>query len=96
MPLTVTDVFQIVALSEDAHSWRCVSRFLGIPRTSVQDAWNRYLETKRFSRRIRSRRKRATTAADDRFVVLNTLPDRTSTAVQLQHRLLTVRGVEIS
>ncbi|KAF2891118.1 hypothetical protein ILUMI_15055 [Ignelater luminosus] len=95
MPLTVMDVSQIVALVEDGHSRCYVSRSLGIPRTIVQDAWNWYLETGRFPRRIGSGRKRATTAADDRFVVLNTLRDRSLTAVQLQHRLLTVRGVEI-
>ncbi|KAF2894034.1 hypothetical protein ILUMI_12139 [Ignelater luminosus] len=76
MPLTVTDVSQIVALSEDGHSRRYVSRSLGIPRTTIRDAWNRYLETDRFLRQIGSRRKRATTAADDRFVVLNTLRRR--------------------
>ncbi|KAF2897312.1 hypothetical protein ILUMI_08864 [Ignelater luminosus] len=95
MSLTVTDVSQIVALIEDGHSRCYVSRSLEIPRTIVQDAWNWYLETGRFATRIGSGRKRATTAADDRFIVLNTLRNRSLTAVQIQHRLLIVRGVEI-
>lgn len=96
MPLTSADVAQIVALIEDGRSQRYVSLSLGIPRTTVQDAWNRYLQTGGFVRRIGSGRKRSTTVADDHFVVINTLRDRRSTAIQLQHRLLTVRGVEIS
>ncbi|KAF2901740.1 hypothetical protein ILUMI_04468, partial [Ignelater luminosus] len=73
----------------DGHGRRYESRSLEIPRTTVQDAWNRYLET--------GRRKKAAIAVDDRFIVPNTLRDRSSAAaVQLQHRLLTVRGIEIS
>lgn len=96
MPLTSADVAKIVALIEDGRSQRYVSRTLGIPRTTVQDAWNRYLETDSLVRRVGSGRKRATTAVDDRFILLNTLRDRRLSAVQIQHRLLTVRGVEIS
>lgn len=96
MPLTVEIVARIVALIEDGRSQRYVSRALGIPRTTVQDAWNRYLETGSCTRRAGSGRRRATTTVDDRFVVLNALRDRRSTAVQLQHRLQTARGVEVS
>lgn len=96
MSLTVADVSKIVALIEDGRSQRYVSRTLEIPRTTVQDAWNRYLETGTCERRAGSGRKRVTTLVDDRFLVLNTLRDRRSTAVQLQHRLLTVRGIQIS
>lgn len=96
MPLTTADVAQVVALIQDGRSQRYVSRTLGIPRTTVQDAWNRFLETGRFARRAGSGRKRATTVVDDRFIVHNTLRNRRSTAVQLQHNLQTVRGVQVS
>ncbi|KAI4468251.1 homeobox-like domain superfamily [Holotrichia oblita] len=96
MPLTVVDASQIVALLEDGRSQRYVSQHLGIPHTTVQDAWNRFLETDTFVRRVGSERRRATTTVDDRFIVLNTLRDRRSTAVQLQHRLLAVVFLPVS
>lgn len=96
MPLSVTDVARIVALIEDGRSQRYVSDTLGIPRTTVQDAWNRYMETGNFTRRVGSGRKRKTNAIDDRFIVLNTLRNRRITAFQNQHLLQAVRRTQVS
>lgn len=96
MPLSVTDVARIVALIEDGRSQRYVSETLGKPRTTVQDAWNRYMETGNFNRRVGSGRKRKTSAIDDRFIVLNALRNRRTTAVHNQHLLQTVRRIVVS
>ena len=95
MPLSVTDVARIVALIEDGRR-RYVSDTLGIFRTTVQDAWNRYMETGNFTRRVGSGRKRKTNAIDDRFIVLNTLRNRRITAFQNQHLLQAVRRTQVS
>lgn len=96
MPLSATDVARIVALIEDGRSQRYVSQTLGKPRSTVQDAWNRYMETGNFNRRVGSGRKRKTSAIDNRFIVLNALRNRRTTAVQIQHRLQTVRRIVVS
>lgn len=96
MPLAPTDVARLVALIQDGRSQRYVSRTLGLPRTTVQDAWNRFVQNGTFIRRAGSGRRRATTAVDDRFVVLNALRNRRTTAIYLQHRLRTVRRVQVS
>lgn len=96
MVLRTEDVCKVVALIEDGRSQRYVSNALGIPRTTIQDAWNRYVETGNCTRQLGSGRRRATTAIDDRFIRLNTLRNRRSTAPNLQHRLEMVRRVIIS
>lgn len=96
MVLTTTDVAKIVALIEEGHNKSYVARTLGFPRATVQDAWNRYLGTGNFTRRQGSGRKRKTTAADDRFLVVRSLRDRRATSVTLKNELRMIRGVNIS
>ncbi|KAL1502237.1 hypothetical protein ABEB36_007410 [Hypothenemus hampei] len=78
IPLTVVNVFQIVTST------------LRIARTTVQDAWNWYLEIGGFAKRVGAGRQREATAVDVRFPVFNILSDRRSTAVQLELRLVKV------
>lgn len=96
MILTTTDVAKIVALIEDGHNKSYVARTLGFARTSVQDAWNRYLETGNLTRRQGSGRKRKTTVADDRFLAVRSLRDRRATSVVLKNDLRMIRAVNIS
>lgn len=96
MVLTTTDVAKIVALIEAGHNKSYVARTLGFPRATVQDAWNRYLETGNFTRRQGSGRKRKTIAADDRFLVVRSLRERRATSVVLKNELRMTRGVNIS
>ncbi|KAJ4451815.1 hypothetical protein ANN_03289 [Periplaneta americana] len=65
---------------------------LGIPRLTVQRVYHRFRETGGYSRRPGSGRKRVTSARDDHFIVLNTLRDCHSTAVET--RLQKIRRVK--
>lgn len=73
--------FPTVELIEDGQ-W-CVSCSLQIPHPTMRDAWNRYVETGGFKRLSGSGKRRTTTAVDC-FLVLATLRECRSTAVQLQ------------
>lgn len=96
MVLTPADVGRIVALIEDGRSKSYVARTLRIPRSTVRDAWNRYLQTGIFTRRQGSGRRRMTTEADDHFVTISSLRDRRSTAVCLKNDLQMIRHVNVS
>lgn len=90
------DVGKIVALLQDGRNKSYVSRILHIPRSTVQDVWNRFLETGNYTRRPGSGRKKATNLADSRFILLKSLRDRRATASVLQHDLQRVRGKIVS
>lgn len=96
MVITTADVGRIVALIEDGRNKSYVARTLGIARSTVRDAWYRYLQTGNFTRRQGSGRRRMTTQADDRFVIISSLRDRRSTAVCLKNDLQMVRRVNVS
>lgn len=96
MQITVEEVARAVALVEDGRSVRYAARSIGKPETTVRRAITRYRETNSYSRRHGSGRPRATSARDDRFVILQSLRDRHSTAVQLAQRLRGVRGTAVN
>lgn len=72
------------------------ARILGVPRTKVQRAVERFNETGDFSRPRGSGRRRCTNIRDDRFLTLNVLRERTTTAVMARNRLEQVRGVAVN
>lgn len=96
MVLTTADVGKIIGLIEDGRSKSYVARTLRIARSTVQDAWNRYLETGNHTRRPGSGRKKSTTLADNRFILINSLRDRRATASSLKHDLWQVRGKNVN
>lgn len=96
MVLPAETVARIMALVDDGRSQRYVSRSLGIPETTVRRVVQRYRETGRYTRRPGSGRPRATSSREDRFVVLQTLRNRTQTAVETAARIRRAMDVDIS
>lgn len=96
MQITVDEVARAVALVEDGRSVRYAARSIGKPETTVRRAIKRYRETNSYSRRHGSGRPRATSARDDRFVILQSLRDRHSTAIEVAHQLRNVRGTAVN
>ncbi|KAJ4425749.1 hypothetical protein ANN_27945 [Periplaneta americana] len=88
-------------------SWVCSERpkvgivsvmwlqFLGFLRSTVR-VYHRFREIGGYSRRPGSGRKQVTSACDDHFIVLNTLRDRHSTAVETRRVLQEIRQVNVS
>lgn len=87
---------RIVAALEDGRGQRETARNFGVSLSSVQRIMQRYEETALLTRRPGSGRGRSTTARDDRFLISNTLRNRTVTAVFLRNHLQAVRNVNIS
>ncbi|CAH1366226.1 unnamed protein product, partial [Tenebrio molitor] len=69
---------------------------LGVSRCSIQRAVNRFPETKGYTRRVGSGRKRSTTAHDDHVLTLTILRNRDTTAVRARNELQEVRSVAVS
>lgn len=91
MQITAEEVARTVALVDDGRRVRYAARSIGKAESTVRRAIRRYRETNSYSRREGSGRQRATLPRDDRFLVLHSLRDRHSTAVQLAQRLRNVR-----
>jgi transposase len=96
MGLTPSDTARAIALIQDGRSKYYVARVLGVSRCSIQRAVKRFPETKGYTRRVRSGRKRSTTARDGHFLTLTILRNRDTTAVRARNELQEVRGVAVS
>jgi transposase len=96
MGLTPSDTARAIALIQDGRSKYYVARVLGVSRCSIQRAVKRFPETKDYTRRVGSGRKRSTTAEDDHFLTLTILRNRDTTAVRARNELQEVRGVAVS
>lgn len=96
MPLSIETSAQIVALVQDGRSQRYVARNFHVSRSTVQRVLERFRETGSNARRPGSGRNRKTTAQEDRFLQLNTLRNRQTTALQLKNQLFEARGTEVS
>lgn len=96
MQIISEEVARAVSLVEDGRSVRYAARAIGKPETTVRRAVQRYRETHMYTRRRGSGRPRATSARDDRFLMLQSLRNRHQTAVELAHRLRTVRDRAVS
>ena len=82
MPLSREEAAQAVALVEDGRSFRYVAEVIGSSLGSIHRAVQRYRELRTYDRRRGSGRRRSTSARDDRFLTLQVLRDRHTTAVQ--------------
>jgi transposase len=96
MGLTPSDTAGAIALIQDRQSKYYVARVLGVSRCSIQRAVNRFPETKGYTRRVGSGRKRSTTDHDDHFLTLTILRNRDTTAVRARNELQEVRSVAVS
>jgi transposase len=96
MGLTPFDTARAIALIQDGRSKYYVARVLDVSGCSVQRAVKRFPETKGYTRRVGSGRKRSTTARDDHFLILTNLKNRHTTAVRTRNELQEVRAVAVS
>ena len=94
--LPATEVARAVTMLEEGHTYRSVSRTLGVSVSVVHRNVQRYRRTGSYVRRRGQGRKRATSAVDDRFIRVQTLRNRRQTAVQTQNLLEEVRNVRVS
>jgi transposase len=64
------EVAQAVALHNDGRGIRYIANLLGIPRSTVSDAIQRFRETGFLRKKTGQGRRRATNAVEDRFLRL--------------------------
>jgi transposase len=74
--LAPTDVARAVALIESGQTYRAVARALGASKSTINCNVLRYRATGSYDRGRGQGRKRSTTVRDDRFIVLQTLRNR--------------------
>jgi transposase len=94
--LTPSDTARAIALIQDGRSKYYVARVLDVKGCSIQRAVKRFPETKGYTRRVGSGRKRSTTARDDHFLTLTNLRNRDTTPVRTRNELQEVRAVAVS
>lgn len=94
--LPATSVARAVTMIEEGHTYRSVSRALGVSTSVIHRVIQRYRETGSYVRRRGQGRNRVTSAIDDRFIALQTLRNRRQTAVQTRNQLVEVRNINIS
>lgn len=94
--LPATSVARAVTMIEEGHTYRLVSRALGVSTSVIHGIVRRYRETGSYVRRRGQGKNRATSALDDRFMVMQTLRNRRQTAIQTRNHLEEVRNVNVS
>ena len=96
MTLNLTDAAKALALIEDCCIFRNVADRLRKSLCSVHRAVKRFREHQTYSRISGSGNSRASSRVDDKFILLQALRDRHTTAVQLRNRFQRVRGMNVS
>jgi transposase len=96
--MSAEEAAQAVALHlhNDGPSIRYIANLLGIPRSTVSDAIQRFRETASYARRPGQGRRRATNAVEDQFLRLQSRQERTLSATALTRRQADIRGTVIS
>lgn len=74
--LPATEVARAVTMIEEGHTYRSVSRTLGVSVSVIHRNVKRYRQTGSYLRRPGQGRNRATSALDDRFIRVQTLRNR--------------------
>lgn len=87
---------RIVVLSEEGLSLRQISQRLGVSHSTVSRCLKRYRETGRHTRRPGGGRPRVTDPIDDRYLRVQALRARGSSATALQGIIAGVRNLQIS
>lgn len=82
--LPATEVARAVTMIDEGHTYRSVSRTLGVSVSVIHRCVKRYRQTGSNVRRRGQGRKRATSAVDERFIRVQTLRNRRQTAVQTE------------
>ncbi|KAF2887211.1 hypothetical protein ILUMI_18962 [Ignelater luminosus] len=81
-PLNRDDAVRAATLIQEGKSEQYVANLLGVNQSTISRLSKRLQETGDVRRRPGQGRKRATSAIDDRFLTLNSLRDRTLTAIK--------------
>lgn len=94
--LPATSVARAVTMIEEGHTYRSVSRALGVSTLVVHCVVQCYKETGSYMRRQEQGRNQATSAVDGCFITLQSLRNRRRTTVQTRNQLAEVRNVNVS
>ena len=94
--LTKEDRQTIITLKSVGLSFREIAKKAKVSVSTVSYTIKRHLETGGNSDRKRSGRPKATTESEDKFLRVNSLPDRRLTGQQLQAQLNTGRSKQVS
>lgn len=88
--------WRIIGRLETGQTQRSVADAVGVARSVIARLWNRFQETRNVRRRPGQGRPRATTANNDRYILLTARRDRTANATQLQRQFLLATGRRVS
>lgn len=94
--LVPEEVTRAVTLLEEGFTQRYVAERLRVSQPVVCRLWNRYRELNTFKRRPGSGRQKKTTPAEDRFLRLQAIRNRKSTARDLRGELINAHGTVVS
>ena len=94
--LQENEVARAVQMIEDGLTQRQVAVCLGVSRSVVSRLWNRYQQTRSYSRCPRQGRHRGTTPRQDRYINQCALRDRFASARSIQSDLQHATGVRFS
>ena len=94
--MSASDAAKAVALVEDGQSYRYVAEVLGTSHSSVQRAIRKFRELNIYDRNPGSGHKRKTSLNDDRFIILQILCNRHTSAAETRNRPEHVRNVRVS
>uniref|UniRef100_A0A2H1VMJ9 SFRICE_000949 n=1 Tax=Spodoptera frugiperda TaxID=7108 RepID=A0A2H1VMJ9_SPOFR len=94
--LPATEVARAVTMIDEGHTYRSVSRTVGVSVSVIHRCVKRYRQTGSYVRRRGQGRKRATNAVEERFIRVQTLRNRRQTAVQTRNLLEEVRNARVS
>jgi IS30 family transposase len=86
----------VVTFAETGLSQRYIGHRLGVNQSTLSRVLKRHRETQEYSRRPGQGRKRATTAAQDRFLMMQTVRKRFITAPRLQNMLPEAHNVHVT
>jgi transposase len=96
MPLSQEDSARAIALVHVDFSIREAANSLGFARSSVHRAVLRFRQTRGYTRRPGSGRRRSTSARDNRYITMLSLRNRHMTAVKIRNQLERVREVNVN
>jgi transposase len=94
--LPESTAWRAIGRLEAGQTQRVVAEAIGVSRSVISRLWNRFQDTGGVRRRQGQGRPRATTARDDRYVLLTTRRNRRLNATQLQRELLVATGRRVS
>ena len=94
--LDAQDLARAVGMLQGHQNQRQVALQFGVSQSVISRAWTRYQQTGRVNRRHAGGRQRATTAAQDRYLMTSAARNRFANATRLQRNLREATGTTIS